>query len=626
MKRAFVKIIFRIFLGWGIVFAFFSSSLSADIHGIYSIPEGANLELKQNRYQAWFEENGNKATLQIGTYTIEGETIIFHPSYDALKNLSGIASGKEDAHMDIATVKIIDDCTIEWGGDTFRKRACDSLSESSKNIKDGEEAFPDSDSDGYADEASPTPQKKASTKHPWKVVRKGAFELSAPEGAKVYADREGIEIDYAGGNAGIEFITEDNKDFFLDIVEDCDPVKKFSKGELRIFQCSEKSHNRYLMLLKRDLKKYRFVYYVAADTPKILKNLSLAVASIRIVPKKAMVHTANSAYRTPPMYPWHPSDNSFSIDVPQGWAADGGTADLGRNGYLRIVHVFSPDRREGFIGVYYPFYQYIQMGSTQSGYAPMDGKSYIYRRFFSDLARYGINFNQLNLEDVNIDLQASQEATMEARQLLRQTDSTTDFQYQIVWGKGVFFATTSQPLELLLFGYMQYVRKYQAYGVMTSQWGPAPFYITYAPKEEMGRWFHTFEKIGKSWQVNPQWFQAHFNYARQDAQKSIGHFRKISNIIRQHEKSLDAAMQAHDAQNHVEDELFWDRFYALGGEDRLNNPNTGEEIDLPTGADKYLYDEYSQSWVGINQDQPDAEEWTRHLKENGWVELKPHQW
>jgi hypothetical protein len=51
-----------------------------------------------------------------------------------------------------------------------------------------------------------------------------------------------------------------------------------------------------------------------------------------------------------------------------------------------------------------------------------------------------------------------------------------------------------------------------------------------------------------------------------------------------------------------------------------------EEIDVPTGADKYFYDNYSETWIGIKMDNPDALDIINELKNNGFVELKKHRY
>jgi len=113
--------------------------------------------------------------------------------------------------------------------------------------------------------------------------------------------------------------------------------------------------------------------------------------------------------------------------------------------------------------------------------------------------------------------------------------------------------------------------------------------------------------------------------AQKEMQSTLKHYRKMSDMIHKNaEYRLNLSESTYNNISNTENEVFWDTFYALGGEERYDNPQTGEEIDVPIGADKYLYDNYSETWVGINLDQPDALDLINELKNNGFVELKKH--
>jgi len=90
-------------------------------------------------------------------------------------------------------------------------------------------------------------------------------------------------------------------------------------------------------------------------------------------------------------------------------------------------------------------------------------------------------------------------------------------------------------------------------------------------------------------------------------------------IHKNSEMRLNQGMREWEQQQNLEN-------YALGGEERYDNPITGEEIDVPTGADKYLYDNYSRMWVGINMGNSDALDIINELKNNNFVELKKHKY
>jgi hypothetical protein len=101
----------------------------------------------------------------------------------------------------------------------------------------------------------------------------------------------------------------------------------------------------------------------------------------------------------------------------------------------------------------------------------------------------------------------------------------------------------------------------------------------------------------------------------------------MTRLIRENsEYRINLGLKMHEENEKVENEIFSDIWYALGGEERYDNPSTGEVIALPVGADKYFYDNYSETWIGIKMDNPDAMDIVNELKNNGFVELKKHRY
>ena len=322
---------------------------------------------------------------------------------------------------------------------------------------------------------------------------------------------------------------------------------------------------------------------------------------------------------------WQPSDRSFTIDVPLGWKADGGTVDMGANGYLRIVQVMAPDGSAGLAGFYSPSYQYVQTGYGTGGVPPEPADSYVRGRFFHELSqRFNLNFQGLVLEQVSIDPETSQKLTRMLMDYAGRMGVSANVRMEAVSARG-HYLFNGREFDLLVAGAMQYITMpLQGMGY-SYVWGPAPIFVEVAPRGGMSRWIPIFERIAYSWQVSPQWLATHQRNAAADARGILAHYRKKSRMIHENaERRMNMGMEEWERrQNELTEETF-DTFHALGGEDRYDNPETGEEVDVDSGADRYLYDSYSSTWIGLEDNGADSEEIMQNLKDNGFVELKRH--
>jgi hypothetical protein len=454
--------------------------------------------------------------------------------------------------------------------------------------------------------------------HHWEKVKKGSVELSVPDGSEVALLRKNtLSVRHDGGKAWIGPV-QNKKKYLAKAVNKCDPRVWLvdRSGSTHFFICGDGNFRQ--IVFKRKGTRLLATDVSAPDMAE-LKAMAVAASSV----KPVSVTATNISL---PLRTWHPQDRSFSIKIPSGWEADGGTADLGANSYVRIVQAVDPEGRAAFLGLYYPFYQFAQTMYGSNGIFPMKPESYIQNRLFYDLAtQYDITFDDLQFDTIETVPSISEQLTQMQRELYRSRSVVGDFQLNYVVAYG-HYVEDGQPYDLLVTGIVSYLQSpLNGMGTMYT-WGPAPIFIEVARKGEMRKYLKTFKKMESSFQVDMQWLKRHLVNAQLDAAQTVKHYRKMNKIIHDNsEQRIRDAMQMHEAEETERMEEFWDTFYALGGEDRLDDPLTGEEIDLPTGADRYFFDHYSQSWVGIDDANPDALKMIRHLKDKGFHELKPHR-
>ncbi len=374
--------------------------------------------------------------------------------------------------------------------------------------------------------------------------------------------------------------------------------------------------------MSRWFKKKGFGSLVRAKDFTTFKALAIAISSLKPGSPKRLSGKGQAPVT---LVKWTPRDGSFSIKVPRGWKVSGGTIDYGPNGYLRIVQALSKDESAGFLGVYAPVYHFVRSSFGTSGVPPEDPVSYIRGRFFSDLYNnFKIIFENMRFQDLHIAPEASRELNRLNADFAARMGFTGTMETQVIYGRASY-VYQGKEYELSLFGAIQYTTyPLQGFGYATN-WGPAPIFLGSAEKGELGKYQKVFEQVSSSWQVSSQWLSMHYRRAAAQARDIIRHYRKMSKIIHEgSERRMNEGLKQWEAEEHEKMEEFWDTYYALGGEERYDNPVTGEEIDVPTGAGRYLYDNYSQTWVGIRDDVPESQELVQHLKEKGFVELKRH--
>ena len=562
---------------------------------------GMKLDLAGGDYDLWIETDKNITDLQTGSYTVKGKLIYFHPSSSDIGDLN-------PSHAEI-----LDRCRIKWQqAGIFELKGC----KQSKDIKSGVSL---EKQNGFPRVTTP----EGGFPKGWILRKKSLFAIYTPKACKVREEEGGIELDYRGSDAWIG--PSSNPDALKDkLGRECRPEKILEKGDTTLLLCSPGSGKRLVQFVSRRGSP-TLVSFVRADNLLDLKVLSIALSSLKPLHKDAVRKTRaplDLAFRA-----WMPSDGSFSIDVPEGWEASGGTADFGANGYIRLVQVLAPDKSAGFLGVYYPFYQFAQTTYGSNGIPPEDAIAYVKRRFFKDLdANYHIRFEKLRFDSLIVDSKISQQLNNLYRDMIRQVGFSGSFKMQAVHGQASY-TDEGKGYEMIITGVIQYITN-PLQGVGYSYiWGPAPIFVEIAQKGGMGKWIPVFEKIALSWQVSSQWLSMHQQRAAADARKIIGHYRKMAKIIHENaERRMNLGMKQWESENQELTEELWDAFYALGGEERYDNPQTGEEIDVPIGADKYLYDNYSQTWIGIREDIQGSDELVQHLKEKGFVELKKHRY
>ncbi len=598
----------QIFFYFAFVVVFLSSFLIRDSLAIsdgdyLSVSQpGMKLELAGGDYDYWIETPEKIVDLQTGSYEIRGKYIYFHPSASDIGDLRP------------SRAKIIDKCSIKWGkAGIFRMKGC--ARSSASPMVAAPSVSPQKAASFTVKEKNVFPKK-------WRVLKKKVFEIYVPEGCKVREDIKdsGISLSFNGGEAWIGAMPKNPRQLQNKATAGCNLEGAFQKGSTSLFICSPDSDVRLVQLVEKSNEK-PIASFVRARDFSTFKALSIAISSIKFSGKKGPSGQGAISLN---FTKWTPQDGSFQIDIPKGWRASGGTADFGVNGYIRIVQVLSPDQNTGFLGVYYPFYQYAQTAYGSNGIPPQDALSYVRSRFFSDLRNnYKIEFPNLHFDSLGIDQALSQRLTnqCEANAARYGTKCTS----QVVEGKGSFLRN-GREFYIWVGGVMEYnTMPLQGLGYQ-HRWGPAPIYVEVAPKGEFPKWVKAFEHMAETWQPNMQWLSGHFRKAASEQRSIIQHYRRMSSMIHKNaERRMNQGMMEHEAEENERMEEFYDTFYALGGEERYDNPTTGEEIDVPIGADKYLYDNYSQTWVGVRQDVQGSEDLIQALKEKGFVELRLHQ-
>ncbi len=590
------KFFFCLLFGFILFLSFLTEDTYAISGGNYlavSQP-GMKVDLADGDYDYWIETPQKIIVLQTGTYEIRGKYIFFYP----------VASDIGDVQPSRA--EIIDECSFTWGkAGIFRRKDCTaraghfttSTSKKRTSFSKKENVFPNS----------------------WKIFKTKAFEIYIPKGCRVEKNEKisAISLFFKDGEAWIGKTPENGWKFQNMALSGCNMKRAFRKGNSTLFMCGPDSNVRLVQLVqKRD--EDSIASFVKAREFSTFKALTIAISSIKFLGKKG------PSSKKPSFTKWTPRDGSFSIDIPDGWRASGGTADFGANGYVRIVQVLSPDESAGFLGVYFPFYQFVQTTYGSNGIPPQDALTYIRNRFFYDLkSNFQLDFPGLHFEYLDIDQKLSQKLAAQYSAFVAQNSSK--YSVQVVEGRGAYLEN-GKEFELWVGGVISYMTlPLQGLGY-SYIWGPAPIFVEVAQKGELEEWFSTFKHMADSWTPNWQWLSRHFRNAAIEQRNILRHYRRMSDMIHKNaEMRMNQGLMEHEAEESERMEEFWDTFYALGGEERYDNPVTGEEIDLPIGADKYFYDNYSQTWVGVREDVQGSEDLIQALKEKGFVELRLHQ-
>ncbi len=536
---------------------------------------GMKLELKNGNYRLWIRYQNQSIEVQAGTYQEKGKNIFFNPETSQIGDLTSTEA------------EIINNCEIKWGqAGVFKAVNCQkSIPKKISHLN----KFPKN----------------------WKIFKAKEYEIFAPVGSKITFKDNKLKIKFKNAYGEIFYSGNPDKDINK-LLKKCNQ-SVLKKDNTYFLICGDGS---YLEIVEKKGEK-SLISYVKSKTFSNLKALSIAISSFK---------SALAKMNMPTFKKWIPNDSSFSIEIPEGWYVTGGTADFGANGYIRIVSTQSKDGKAGLIGVYYPFYGFMQTAYGQNGIPPMEPVNYVKLRFFQDLAQlYSITFDDLVFTQLNLDEEFSKKYTQQVNNLARSMQvQGLNNQFKFVYGKAKF-TKEGKSFDMVIFGFISYL-VIPLQGVGSSYyWGPSPLYICFTEKGKMNNWYPVLKKISESWQVNLEWLKGHLHKAQKEMQSTLKHYRKMSDMIHKNaEYRLNLGESTYNDISNTENEVFWDTFYALGGEERYDNPQTGEEIDVPIGADKYLYDNYSETWVGINLDQPDALDLINELKNNGFIELKKH--
>jgi hypothetical protein len=565
-----------------LIYLFFVSSAFAVPNGIYNniTQKGMKLELLNGKYSLWIYYQSQIINIQSGIYSIEGNYIFFKPQESQVGDFTPVKA------------EIVGNCKIKMGqAGVFKLENCSEKSQKKEysHIKN----FPNN----------------------WETYKTKEFEIFIPVGAKVKLKNNLFTINYKNSYGELK-ISQDLDSDVQKIFNKYKPEKTLQKGNAYFSICKNKEKNLYLQIVVKKGKE-NLVSFVESDNFADLKALSIAISSLKVFKDRKYADLVK----------WIPRDNSFSIKVPKDWFSSGGTADFGVNGYLRIIVSYPQDKQTGFLGFYYPFYQYAQTSYGSNGIPPMEPKDYVSSVFFQELnQRFNINFKNLRLDTINIDENLSKKLTEQTQQFFYQHGLNTKIVYKFVYGKGSF-TENGKEYELIIEGIISYTTSpLRGVGYMYI-WGASPLFVFSAEKGKMDYWYPLFEKVANSWQVNMQWLRQHYKNANIEAKQIIQHYRKMTRLIRENsEYRINLGLKMHEENEKVENEIFSDIWYALGGEERYDNPSTGEVIALPVGVDKYFYDNYSETWIGIKMDNPDAMDIVNELKNNGFVELKKHRY
>ena len=564
---------------------------------LYENRDGIKLELSEQDYDLWLEKDDDITDLQTGVFRKEGESLHFFPEKSDIGDLKA------------SKAKIVDECTILWNKyGLFHRKEC-------KEARDSTNLSTPLHSSSVVNRAKIDFPKK------WVTFRKNGITMQIPKGSRVSLTKNRISVEYGKGKWEL-FETDDFDTYLRETVAKLHPEYAYrSKEGNSIFLQVEKPEFRYVMVVKKRAGKRTLIGRIEASDQPTFKAMSISMASY--YPLKT--DKPQKAFKPLPLVHWKPSDGSFRIDIPKGWQTDGGTADLGVNGYIRIVRAVAPDEKAGFIGVYYPFYQYMETPYGPQGTPPMEPENYLRQLFFNELAsKYRIEFEGLEIKKVTIDKKLSDEFTKAYQNLYRQQGVLLQVSNRVLTAVGTF-VENGETYDMLVTGLLNYnIQTIQSIGNLY-RWGPAPLFIEVAAKGQLLRYLPTFKKMAGSFQVDREWLAGHMQKADAEMKSIIKHYRKMSDIIHKNsEERIKEGLEEYESEEQEKMEEHWDTFFALGGEERYNDPVTGEEIDLPYGVDRYYYDRYSQVWVGINESRPDAEELAQHLKEEGFVELRLH--
>ncbi|WP_201352998.1 hypothetical protein [Hydrogenimonas urashimensis] len=556
---------------------------------------GMKLDIEEGLYDYWIEKGDEILDIQTGDCEIRGKYIYFKPTASDIGNLTP------------SRAEIIDKCRLRWQkAGIFQREGCrlpaSDHTPKARREKAGKKAV-----------SNPFPKQ-------WHLHKAKEFIVYVPQGCRVETSRKGVTLSYRGSDAWLGK-TKHPETVIRRMEKSCQPEHVLQKGDSTLFLCRTGAPYRIIQVMtKRSAPG--IASFVRAKNMGDFKALSIAIASLK---PKHTDHGANrsihTAYRR-----WTPRDGSFTIDVPLNWQADGGTADLGVNGYIRLVRLSSLNGNAGIYGIYYPFYQYAQLYGGNSGIPPQKPQEYIRYRFFQDLqSRYNIRFDNLAIDSAAEEREISRKLEAENNELTRKAGFTGSLQTKAVLARA-HYTEKGEPYDMLIVGIIQYTTMPLQGAGYSYAWGPAPLFIETAKKGELSSWMQVFEHIATSWQTSQEWLMQHYRNSAAEAKSILRHYRNMSRIIHENaEYRMNQNLRMWESQTHEKTEELWDTFYALGGEERYDNPVTGEEIDVPIGADRYFYDSYSQTWAGIRNDLPDSEALVRHLKDEGFVELKKHR-
>ncbi len=596
-QSTFKKISFFLSIFFCLFFSFLAHCAYSFSDGLYISKNLPGLKLsitQEGDYDLWIEKGDDVKEIQLGKYVLKNNKIVLRPEMSDIGDMNPIEG------------RILDKCTIDLENvGIFKLQNCNaSVAADDRVIR--KEISKDR-------VKNPTFLRQKRFPRNWHLVKKQGFEIYVPVAAKVRTTNSNVVIYLNEGEAGV---FKFDKGLMSHLIRKCGPIDAFRKAYTTFYVCSNNSDSRFLQIVgdeKAGSKKEIFSY-VKAPNISTLKALSIAISSLKPI--------NNETASLPKFVTWKPSDRSFSIIVPEGWKVQGGTADFGRNGYIRIVQALSADNKAGFLGVYYPFYEYAQTSMGTSGIPPVDASTYVSKIFFSDLAaKYHITFENLKIRHLEIDGVLSQKITNQYNSL-RKSGSFTNC--KVVKGSATF-SFDGKPYDMMIFAIMSYSQNPMGgFGYITT-WGPAPILIGSAIKGNIHKWEPVFKKMAENWQVDMNWLSNHLHMARADAQRVLSHYSKMRRLIHENsEHRMQSSMEEWSSEESERMEEFWDTFHALGGEERYDDPITGEEVDVPIGADKYLYDHLTQTWVGVRDDNPDADEIIQHLKEKGFRRLRLH--